>query len=229
MWWQEETKTTSTVMASTVVDVRYDMNCPSLPVDHAYALSQAIQQALPWFAQEPQAGLHLIHGRESGHGWQRPNTPDSVLYLSRRTKLILRLPQHRITDAQTLTGLTLDIANYPLQVGTAKTKVLKPMPVLFSRHVLANREEEEEIFLQGIVVQLQQLNIPSRKILCGKTSQLRIPKGEIFTRSLMVAALTPAESLTLQQHGLGNSKIMGCGLFVPQKDIKSVRQGSETE
>ena len=44
-----------------VVDAAFAIECRSLPVDHAYALSAAIQAALPWFAGEPQAGLARVH------------------------------------------------------------------------------------------------------------------------------------------------------------------------
>ena len=55
-----------------IVDAVFAIECRSLPVDHAYALSTAIQEALPWFADEPQAALHTVHGAASGAGWQRP-------------------------------------------------------------------------------------------------------------------------------------------------------------
>ena len=45
-----------------IVDAVFAIRCRSLPVDHAWALSQAVQAALPWFAAEPEAGLHTIHG-----------------------------------------------------------------------------------------------------------------------------------------------------------------------
>ena len=44
------------------VDAVFAISCRCLPVDHAYALSHAIQEALPWFAEEPLAGLHGIDG-----------------------------------------------------------------------------------------------------------------------------------------------------------------------
>ena len=72
-----------------VLDAVFAIECRSLPVDHAYALSTAIQAALPWFAQEPQAGLHTVHGAASGAGWQRPEGEHAQLQLSRRTKLVL--------------------------------------------------------------------------------------------------------------------------------------------
>ena len=55
-----------------IVDAVFAIACRSLPVDHAYAMQQAIQEALPWFAEEPLAGLHTVHGAASGSGWMRP-------------------------------------------------------------------------------------------------------------------------------------------------------------
>jgi CRISPR-associated protein Cas6 len=198
------------------------MNCRSLPIDHAYALSQAVQQALPWFAQELQAGLHLVHGAESSHGWYRPNEPNSLLYLSRRTKLTLRLPQRRVNQVHILTGMALDIAGYVLQVGKATIKPLNGMSVLFARYVIAHPDEDEDIFLGNAIEQLLALGIRCRKAICGKTHCFVLPEGELFTRSLMIADLNPYDSVVLQQQGLGEGRKIGCGLFVPCKDIKPV-------
>jgi hypothetical protein len=38
----------------------------------------------------------------------------------------------------------------------------------------------------------------------------------------MVADLRKAESVKLQEQGIGNHRLLGCGLFVPQKSIDSV-------
>jgi CRISPR-associated protein Cas6 len=222
MLWQEEISPVEVKSSPGIVDLVFDIHCQCLPVDHAYALSQTIQQRLPWFEQEPQAGLHLIHGAESGNGWYRPNDQDELLYLSRRTKLTLRLPQARVMAAHALTNLSLDIAGYSLTVNKAVEKPLSSMPVLFARHVIADPNQDEEVFLEQVVMQLDSLGIPCRKALCGKTHYFKLPAGELFTRSLMIADLKPPDSLTLQQHGLGKGRKMGCGLFIPHKDIKPV-------
>ena len=228
MFWQEESKPEEVSISKHVIDMVFDMTCPCLPVDHAYALSQAIGQALPWFSQEPQAGLHLVHGAQSSHGWSRPEGADSLLYLSRRTKLTLRLPEFREQDAQCLTGMTLDIAGYPLKIGQASLKLLRPFPVLFARHLIASPEEDEETFVHHTVQHLQTLGIHCRKVLCGKTFRFKLPQNkEIFTRSFMVADLTPQDSVTLQQKGVGQGQKIGCGVFVPHKNIQAVNKEHE--
>jgi hypothetical protein len=68
------------------------------------------------------------------------------------------------------------------------------------------------------------MDIRVRKALCGKTTALAAPDGPIETRSLMLADLTPEESLRLQQQGLGPHRAMGCGLFIPHKGIAAVHK-----
>ena len=122
MFWQEEKNESGRfVVPDDVVDVAFNIVCRSLPVDHAYALSQAIIQALPWFAEESGAGLHPIHVADSGNGWMRPENPSDLLYLSKRTKLVLRLPHARAQDAKALSGrlkmkLVIGYAVAPLAV-----------------------------------------------------------------------------------------------------------------
>ncbi|MEK7716319.1 MAG: type I-MYXAN CRISPR-associated protein Cas6/Cmx6 [Pseudomonadota bacterium] len=39
----------------------------------------------------------------------------------------------------------------------------------------------------------------------------------------MLADLAVEESVKLQQQGLGTDRKLGCGLFIPHKDIKDLR------
>ena len=49
MFWQEEKKSDERhVVPNDVVDVAYGIACRSLPVDHAYALFEALHAVLPW-------------------------------------------------------------------------------------------------------------------------------------------------------------------------------------
>ena len=69
---------------------------------------------------------------------------------------------------------------------------------------------------------LKQINIKVSKMICGRCSEIRTTDATIFTRALMVADLEPEESVVLQQRGLGEGRILGCGLFVPHKGIDPV-------
>jgi CRISPR-associated protein Cas6 len=206
-----------------VVDAVFAIECRSLPVDHAYALSQAVQAALPWFADEPEAGLHTIHGAASGAGWQRPEGDDAELQLSRRTKLVLRVPGHRMGDAAALTGRTLDVAGSSMRVGRLSTRPLLRIASLFSRCVIFAGAADESAFLAAATEGLRALGVEASTLLCGRDVRLATPDATYRTRSLMLTVSTPAQSLALQRQGLGEARKLGCGVFIPHKDVGDLR------
>lgn len=228
MYWEEKTVGKAYVVPDDILDLAFAISCRCLPVDHAYALSQALVGALPWLEQEERAGIHLIHGAESGHGWQRPSDPETdVLYLSHRTKLSMRLPKERIGDAQALVGATLEVAGHRLELRAATTRPLSAMTTLQARYVVAAEHAPEERFLHDVADELARMGIIARKLLCGRSTVFKLPQGRLFTRRLMVADLTIEESVRLQQLGLGPGRKMGCGLFIPHKGIASVQADDE--
>ena len=159
MYWQEETNDEQTVIPEDVVDLLFQLDCRTLPVDHAWALHEGVSRVLPWFASEPMAGLHLIHGADSGNGWERPQASGDLLYLSRRTRLILRLPDHRLEQAGSLSGACLDIAGHRMDIGRAKPRPLSLTTILYSRYVVAEGEQGEDEFIAWAVDQLQGLRL----------------------------------------------------------------------
>ena len=219
--WQEDEPKEDIVISKDIVDMAFSIDCRCLPLDHAYNLSQAICKALPWFEQESLAGLHLIRGGESNHGWQRPDQPDSIIYLSRRTKLTLRLPQNCIDKAQSLCGMTFDIDGYSLQIKSAKIKDLDKTETLLARHIITEPDISENTFVNDMMMQLTKVGINCRKAVCGKTDNIRTPTGNIFTRSLMLADLELQDSILIQQQGLGTGRAIGCGLFIAHKGINA--------
>jgi CRISPR-associated protein Cas6 len=210
-----------------VVDAAFAIECRSLPVDHAFALSQAIQAALPWFAKEPQAGLHTVHGAASGAGWQRPEGGDALLQLSHRTRLVLRIPESRLRDAAALSGQTLDVAGFPMRVGRLQPRPLVRIASLFSRGVIFEGLLEEADFLAAAAGALRAFGIESPTLLCGRATALATPQETLTTRSLMLTVATPAQSLALQRHGLGEARKLGCGLFIPHKDVGDLHSSAD--
>jgi CRISPR-associated protein Cas6 len=206
-----------------VLDAVFAIECRSLPVDHAYALSAAIQAALPWFAHEPQAGLHTVHGAASGAGWQRPEGEDAQLQLSRRTKLVLRLPGHRMADAAALSGRTLDVAGSAMRIGRLSARPLPRIASLFSRSVMFEGADDESAFVAAANEGLRALGVATSTMLCGRDVTLSTPQGSYRTRSLMLTVATPAQSLRLQREGLGEARKLGCGIFIPHKDVGDLR------
>jgi len=228
MFWEENKSDKPYQVPDDIVDLVYKINCKCLPLEHAKSLSMAIHKALPWIADEDSAGIHLIHGAESGNGWMRPEDPaNELLYLSKRTKMTLRLPKERLPEANELTGQKLIIDDYEIEVGAASSKLLSTQSTIFSRYVVSTETETEDEFLQRVYAELQKLDIKINKLLCGKTHILQGHYGDIFTRSIMLAELKPEESVRVQQHGIGEGRKLGCGLFIPHKGIAAVKEAEE--
>jgi hypothetical protein len=99
---------------------------------------------------------------------------------------------------------------------------MSDMQIVFAKYVACDENASENDFLQTSFQQLQVLGIQPKKMLVGLERKIQTPDGIIHTRSLMVADLRKAESVKLQEQGIGNHRLLGCGLFVPQKGIDSV-------
>jgi len=212
--------------AAEIVDAVFTITCPSLPVDHAYALQQAIQEALPWFAQEPHAGLHTVHGAASSSGWMRPEGAGAMLQLSHRARLALRLPAHRAEAAAALVGRTLQVAGWPLRVEKMALRPLSRITTLFSRCVVL-AADDEAAFVGAATEELGALGIRAQRLVCGRVTPVATPERTYQARSLMLAGLALEQSLLLQRSGLGAGRALGCGLFIPHKDIADLRTRSD--
>lgn len=223
MFWKEEITVDQFQVPSDVVDLVFDINCRELPVDHAYALSNAIMQVLPWLKTDNRIGIHSIHVAGSQNGWERPShSTQSRLLLSQRTKLVLRIPiEHKDHIQSSITGTILDISGCLMRVGNAKIRQLSKHTTIFARYVVSV-DIEEEVFLEWVAKELQNMGISIRKALCGKSMMLAMSTKSVVTRSLLLADLSLEESVRLQKEGLGDYRIFGCGLFLPHKGINAV-------
>lgn len=227
MFWNEDkAEDKSYRVSDDIVDLSFAVHCKMLPLDHAYALSRALHGALPWFADEAAVGMHLIHGAESGNGWYRPqDTRGALLHLSQRARMMLRVPKHRIDDARALEGKVLDVDGHRLEIREGTIKPLSVMSTLFARHVaMADPRMSEAAFLEHVAADMRSLDIRVNKILCGKAHDLNTPEGAMHTQSVMIADLEPESAVLLQQKGIGPGRKMGCGLFLPHKGIKPVKE-----
>lgn len=216
MYWREDTDETRFTVPDDVVDLAFSIACRALPVDHAQALYTALAGVLPWLSDEAGAGIHTIHGADSGNGWERP---EDVLMLSRRTKLVLRLPKARVEAARALSGQSINVAGHAMAIGEAQPRLLSKSGTLYARYVSIEAPGDEEVFLHTCVAELREQGIRAKKFLCGKTTTLHTDAGPLETRSLMVADLSLEDSVRLQEHGVGAHRHLGCGLFIASKAV----------
>ena len=225
MYWQEDDKKNDISTSDKVVDLSYKIDCKQIPTCHAWELSQALYQALPWIKGESEVAVHQIHGATSGNGWERP--PDGeLIHLSKRTRMHLRVPSKRVDDAKELVGQALDVSGHSVLVGKMTTKLIDPFSTIFARYIVLQKDMDEDAFLQWVADEMNSRGIQARKLLCGMGHEFEANGEIIETRSLMIADLDKLSSVQLQEVGIGLHRHMGCGIFVPHKGIKAV---GETE
>lgn len=226
MLWEDDDKKSEGAIESNVVDLFYRINCKQIPTMHAWELSQALLDVMPWLSDEPEVAIQQIHGATTGNGWERP--PDGeLIHLSKRSRMHLRVPRQRVEEASLLTGNVLDIAGYKVEVGEAMVKQLNPITTLFARYVVVPEGMDETGFIDWLAAELAQRDIKLRKVLCGIGHTINTPDRTIETRSLMIADLDKNTSIALQEQGVGPDRHLGCGVFLPHKGIKAVGEAED--
>jgi CRISPR-associated protein Cas6 len=228
MFWQEQTELKTFEVNDEVIDLCFQLECKTLPLDHAWRLSTELIKVAPWLQQSSNTAVHLIHGAESGNGWLRPdNTENELLHLSRRARFTLRLHRDNLPRAEMLVGLSLDIDGHALTFKQFKPQPLIPQETIFARYVVNHPELNEDEFLKQVAPLIQAQGIHIKKMMGGLPHSFNTPQGRLSTRSLMLSDLEKEESIRLQQNGIGDSQLLGMGIFLPHKGIAAVKELNE--
>jgi hypothetical protein len=74
---------------------------------------------------------------------------------------------------------------------------------------------------------LRERDIRVKKMMSGKLLRHQTPQGVLLTRKLMLSDLDVAESLALQEQGIGDKQLLGLGIFMPHKGIDAVNKKQE--
>lgn len=200
--------------ASTVmVDVVFSLEEGSFPDDHADSLSLAVRRALPWFDDEPEAGILPLSGLAHGN--------NGVCFVGRRSRLALRLPIHRSASADSLAGTRLDLDGSWLTLRKSAMRPLYPARGVVYSHIVSVGADDEIEFLARCRALLAERGL-APQLISGKAQELRMAQGVVRGFSLMLHGLAAAESLVVQESGLGTHRALGCGLFIPHKSVVAV-------
>jgi CRISPR-associated protein Cas6 len=187
-----------------------------MPADHGYLLYSAVSRLLPETHEADDGfGIHPIRGRQLG---------GRTLQLTEQSHLVIRTDADRITRFLPLAGKSLRLLDRTLRVGVPQIRSLTPAPALRSRLVTIKLPEAmgqspgaaAACFRDAVLRQMSQLGISSESLLTlGKRRSLRIKEKEVVGYDVLLEGLTAAESILVQEHGLGGRRRMGCGIFVP--------------
>ncbi len=198
--------------SAVMVDVVFSLEEATLGDDHASALSLAVRRLLPWFDEEPEAGILPLSGLAKGNG---------VRFVGRRSRLALRLPVRRSASADSLSGARLAVEGAELQLGAASVRPLFPARGVVYSHFVSVGTDDELEFLDRCRALLGERGLKPQ-LISGKARELRGADGPVRGFSLMLHGLGAADSLSIQEAGLGAHRALGCGLFVPHKSVVAV-------
>ena len=227
MYWNEgEAQATEYPVPKDVFDLLFRLRGTSLDIDHAGALARALRELLPSPVCE-RIGVHGVRLAVSGNGWQRPQQPDAELPLSRRARLVIRLHEEDLDEVMRISRRRLRLGAQEIEVGEGSIRPLSVSAALHARAVAADPAESEARFLERVAGELKAMRIEVGKMICGRAGRIRDNGDSLFTRALLVADLGADESIRLQRNGVGEGRLMGCGLFVPHKGIDPVYSAQE--
>jgi len=223
--WQETEQKKSIADDSDMAELSFSVNCRELPYDHAYELSSEILNLIPQIKNDKRNSIQTLHGPMSGNGWVRPDSEN--IPLSKRAKLIMRINKNQIDDIKDIEGKEIKLFGNSLKIGISKVKNFLIVKDLFCRFVISDNKISEDDFLEKIQMELRNFNVNIKKALCGRSMTINFDKNTVYTRSLMIADLSKEESLRLQEEGVGEKKLYGCGIFLPHKSIDAVNNFKE--
>ncbi len=222
MFWPQDKKTEALYrVPDDVFDLTFKLRGKSLDIDHAFALSQALQQHLDADICA-RIGVHGISLPGSGNGWNRPEQIDAELPLSRRARLVIRVQRGDSDLVMRISNQRLQMGDQAVDIGVSSVRKLSSLGTVHARSICCDQAQSEAGFLQDVADKLITMGIQVSKMICGKSGVIRTADEDIFTRALMVADLKPEESVRLQQQGIGDGRLLGCGLFIPHRGIDAV-------
>ena len=195
-----------------MVDVVFPLAEGTLADDHACALSLAVRRALPWFDEEAEAGILPLSGLARG---------DGVRFVGRRSRLALRLPLRRSASAGCLAGARLELDDFSLKLGASRIRPLVPSRGVVYAHFVSVDADDEMEFLARCRTALAERGLQPQ-LITGKARQLQGEHGPVRGFSLMLHGLDAAQSLAVQEAGLGGHRALGCGIFIPHKSVAAV-------
>nr|AAY89971.1 hypothetical protein LA3189 [uncultured bacterium BAC13K9BAC] len=223
--WQETEQKKSIADDSDMAELSFSVNCRELPYDHAYELSSEILNLVPQIKNDNRNSIQTLHGPMSGNGWVRPDSEN--IPLSKRAKLIMRINKNQIDNIKDIEGKEIMLFGNSLKIGVSKVKNFLIVKDLFCRFVISDNKISEDDFLEKIQMELRNFNVNIKKALCGRSMTINFGQKTVYTRSLMIADLSKEESLKLQEEGVGEKKLYGCGIFLPHKSIDAVNNFKE--
>jgi CRISPR-associated protein Cas6 len=191
------------------IDIAFRVSATgTIPVDHGYLLYAALSRRLPYLHESLELGIHSIRGRQVG------NRQSKLQDFSRVT---LRADVDSLRHLIPLSGSQISLAGTTLLLGVPELKQLEPVGELRSRLVVIKLSHSpkvpEDAFRLSLLRQLEALEVTAPEVVIGQRCTMQIKGREIVGYEVCLNALSPEDSVKIQEHGLGGRHRMGAGLF----------------
>lgn len=195
-----------------IVELTFSIVGSNLPADHGYGLYSALIQQQQSIREQPWLQLQTISGIPNHQG---------IILLGKGSKLRLRLPLDKLPLILPLAGQRLTIGSHAIHLGIPQIHTLQPADHLKARIVIIKGYTEPSPFLEAAHRQLHALGIQADIGIPldaeGKHDRktIKIQSYSVVGFGLHVWGLSEADSLRLQEVGIGGKRRMGCGVFLP--------------
>jgi CRISPR-associated protein Cas6 len=198
------------------VELSFGVIGETLPADHGYGLYSAIAHLCPQVHEQKGLSILTIAGIPDRKG---------KIFLTERSHLRIRLPYDCMPMVYHLAGKQLTIGSHSIRLGIPQIFMLRSGSRLRARIVTIKNHQEPESFLGAARLQLDALGVVGEAIVPldveGKPARrtIKIKTYSVVGFGLEVSNLSEEDSIKLQISGLGGKHRMGCGVFVPMKEL----------
>jgi len=191
-----------------LIDLLFSVEGNRLASDHNYFLYSAIVKALPICHDMQGLAINTITGIPDKQGEIR---------LGHLSKLLIRTPIDYVQQLSLLLGQKLRVGKYYIALKNASICQLKPANKLCSRIVIIKNCINERSVLNGVNKELESLNVNGVPVISDRKTLLLKKPTRTYTivgYSVILSELSDSDSITIQQHGIGGKRRIGCGVFV---------------
>ena len=194
------------------IELTFPVMGSSLPIDHGYQLYSALKHRLMQLKDWDDISIKTISGKLD-------RGTRNQLNLTEHSKLLIRLPSEKVPFVYSFGGKSLTIGKHKIRLGIPEMNFLQPKSRLRSHIVVIRGYEEPNGFLEAAIRQVEKLNIHTDLKLIAKKDGTVKPKTIKVKQTLVgfgieANNLSEADSIVLQEKGLGGKRKMGCGVFV---------------
>ena len=191
-----------------VVDVVFPVSGRRVPYDNGYALYSALSNEAPFLHENERVGIFQVRSTSMG---------DGTGSLAKGSVLKLRVPASLYPPLVKLAAKPLDLAGHPIRLGVPAAHPLTPASKAWAELVVIKGFTEPDPFLQAVSRQLDALEIEGQPEALQR-NVVRVKGRSIVGFQILILGLSDADSLMLQEQGIGGKRRMGCGLFEPRTD-----------